>query len=74
MSGLFGQEESLVEQKTSTNERLLLVEADIHRCLIVGRNSAKGDNGFSIYRVRRLTMDAQPVARADFTPKNTLAI
>ena len=41
MSGLFGQEESLVEQKTSTNERLLLVEADIHRCLIVGRNSAR---------------------------------
>lgn len=30
----------MAEQKISTNERRLLVEADIHRCLVVGRNSA----------------------------------
>ena len=41
----FGQEETVAEQKISTNERLLLIEAATHQCLLVGRNSARAAGG-----------------------------
>jgi len=34
-AGALCHEESLAKQKISTNERLLMIEADIHRCLVV---------------------------------------
>jgi len=43
--GISGHEASWVEQKISTNECLLLIEADIHRCLVVGGNSARAAVG-----------------------------